>query len=247
MQAIAGFKSDFIKDLEAKYFVNGSHLADKLNMNERRNITFHNLAQFMWMYDRVPDRRSAPTRKELHDWLDDGEEPSENLVKKTKGVLKYFTSIAKDERYMQRFRREQAYAPVEFIFSAMLIAMHKDSLSKEEISRGLGLLRREVRLMFPGQIRTNKACCALMFAFVEDLTVVKMDAKEEELLAIEKFKAEEGKRQREERRKAKHPEGSGDEQMEVDSPEPPPQQAPTPRKRKRVESKSPTKPKSKHT
>lgn len=231
MQAIAGPKTDFIKELDQSYFIHGSHLGEKLKLNENRSATFHNLAQFMWIFAQFPERRSAPTRSELHHWLEDQDEPNENLAKNTADTLKYFTKIAKDERYIQHFRRQQAYAPVEFIFTALLIVLHKGSLSKEEISRGIGLMRREVRLKFPGQIRTNKPCCTLLWAFVEDVTVTTMNAKEKELELLEKFKANEGRRQREDNKKAKTIEVS-DEEMDVDLSPPP--RAASPRKRKRV-------------
>jgi hypothetical protein len=216
MQAIAGPKSDLIKELEREFFSSpGAHLGEKLGMNERRHTTFHNLAQFMWMFDLFPNRTNAPTRKELQDWLTNSDEPSENLANKTRAALKYFGKLSKDERYIERFRRAEIFAPVEFIFSSLLIALHKGSLSKEEISRGIALMRKEVRLTFPGQIRTNKACCSLMWDFVTDLTVSKMDEKEVQLTSLQKFKSEEGKRQREATKKGRG--GGDDDEMDVDS------------------------------
>jgi len=230
--------SDFVKDLDQYYF-NTQRLGEKLALNEKRNTNFHNIAQFLWMFDRWPDRGTAPNRRELHDFLTTSGEPSENLNKKTRAVLKYFSRLVKDERCIERFRRKEIFAPVEFIFSALLIALHKDSLPKEEISRGIGLMRWEIRLMFPGQIRTNKACCTLLYDFVTDLTSIKMDLKEVELKDIQQRKQQELERQKDEKKKSKKAAQEEmkeeDEEMEMDSPV-----AASPKKRKRVESPTPS-------
>lgn len=229
MQAIAGPKSDLIKGFEREFFNSpGAHLGEKLGLNERRHTTFHNLAQFMWIFDRYPNRTNAPTRKELQDWLASSDEPSENLENKTRSALKYFAKLSKDERYIERFRRSEIFAPVEFIFSSLLIMLHKGSLTKEDISRGIALMRKEVRLMFPGQIRTNKACCSLMWDFVTDLTVSKMDEKEVQLTTLQKFKSDEGKRQWE----ATQNGALGDEEMDLDVDSTP---KPSSKKRKRAQ------------
>jgi hypothetical protein len=205
MQAIEGPVTHFIKNLDIKYFVNKKRLlGGKLHMNDRRSTTFHVLAQFLWMVDKWPDRRSScPTARELHDWLIKSGEPSDSLRRRAHEVLKFFLELVNDEGHLQRLLRTEVFAPVEFIFSSLLIALHNKQLKLEGVARAIWLMRWEVRLMFPGQVRINRVCCSVMSDFIIDLTKAKMDWKEGELIVMQRLKEEEMERQKEDRRRLK--------------------------------------------
>jgi hypothetical protein len=238
MQAVESDMTDFIKDLDRTYF-SDQNLGATLQLNDQRSRTFHNIGQFLWMFDRWPDRFTAPTRKELHDWLNIQKGPSDNLYQKSHDALAYFLELVGDARYLQRFRRPEIFAPVEFIFSSLLIALHMNQLEKEEIARAIALMRWEVRLMYPGQVRTNKHCCTLMAEFVTDLTSHKMDLKEPQLEELQTVRREEEERHKEQRRNSNQGvsneppvanEDDEDDIMEVDS-----SHFSSPRKRRRVQ------------
>ena len=117
MQAIASPWSEWISELQARYFTPQDGLTQQINVSVKRGQNFQLIAGLAYCCDKYKEK-GQPTSRNLERWLLQTSTPPPSLKKAMSEALGAFWFIASSDTLNHGFTQvAQRVSPTEFIFT----------------------------------------------------------------------------------------------------------------------------------
>ncbi|KAI1791297.1 hypothetical protein LXA43DRAFT_1094676 [Ganoderma leucocontextum] len=167
LQAIPSPRSAWIGELQSRYVYIENSLTQKISVTIKRGQDFQLIAGIVYCCDRLPEH-ALPLSNSLNTWLSELDPPSEQFKGAIRDVFNRFWHIADDERLNTAFAEiKQRVAPVEFIFTGVLLYVLRDR-SEEEQAQAIYDMRTGIRDKHH-DIRTRSDVVRDLWAMVEEI------------------------------------------------------------------------------
>ncbi|TEB24117.1 hypothetical protein FA13DRAFT_1669587, partial [Coprinellus micaceus] len=147
---ISSPRSNLTRSLVNTHIASGALNPSTLDWDATRGADFRCVASALWCIHRwVTDKgslKTVPSVMQLEKWLTDEEEVGDAFERRVREAFAIFGEVVEDRKLGRVAGTVPAkVSPLEFIFTAVLIAVHKDKMGKEELAGAVGGMRRDVR------------------------------------------------------------------------------------------------------
>ncbi|RDB19010.1 hypothetical protein Hypma_014369 [Hypsizygus marmoreus] len=167
LQVVSTPRASFVSQLVTLFLKGDGGLAgDAIEWDQSRGGDFRCLAQAVFCIQMFgPELKNSGSIVKLEKWLSEDEEFSAALKAKVKDTLRVLSDLALDKRLNKVFKKPPKVAPIEFTLICLLVGVHKDKMSRAQLSAAIGKMRDDVRDVHV-DIRMNDRVAKTMLDFI---------------------------------------------------------------------------------
>ncbi|KAF6752450.1 hypothetical protein DFP72DRAFT_1070396 [Ephemerocybe angulata] len=171
LQVVNTERSKFSRKLVQEHVAEGGLSPNVLDWDCSRGADFRCVASALWCIEKWgPLVKSVPSVPQLEKWLDIDEDLSSSFVNKATDTFKIFDALARSKKLGKVFKQSyngsnSKVAPLEFVFIAVFIAVHKDKMTMKDLSVWIGKMRSDVRSQHV-DVRLNTRVGKTMIDFI---------------------------------------------------------------------------------
>lgn len=169
LQVISTSRAAFIRELQAKHLKEDGALAgEALEWDRSRGGDFRCLAQAVYCMESYGlSLRNAGTIVKLEKWLSEAVQFSDSFRGKVQDTFQVFSELVLDNNVNKVFKSPAKVSPIEFVMISLLVAVHKDRMSRAQLAAAIGDMRSDVRDTHV-DIRMNDRVAKTMLDFIRN-------------------------------------------------------------------------------
>ncbi|RPD78541.1 hypothetical protein L226DRAFT_531882 [Lentinus tigrinus ALCF2SS1-7] len=167
LQAIPSHRTEWIIELQQRFFLHEDNLPQKMDVAYKRGQDFQLIAGFVYCCDQYPEP-AQPSSKNLERWLSSDVKPSWDFKETMLSVFGSLWHIVTDPKLNSAFTDiKKRVAPAEFVFTGVILYVLRDA-SYEDRAQAIYDMRTHIREKFP-DVRMRSDIVKELWSFVETL------------------------------------------------------------------------------
>ncbi|KAI0712931.1 hypothetical protein C8T65DRAFT_774412 [Cerioporus squamosus] len=168
LQAIPSLRTEWIIELQSRFFQHEDNLTQKMDIASKRGQDFQLIAGLVYCCDQYPER-AQPSSKNLERWLTSDAKPPRQFKETMLDVFCALWRIATDRKLNRGFSEiKKRVAPAEFVFTAGVVLYVLRDASFEERAQAIYDMRTHIRQKF-SDVRMRSDIIKELWSFIETL------------------------------------------------------------------------------
>ncbi|RDX45607.1 hypothetical protein OH76DRAFT_1465730 [Lentinus brumalis] len=167
LQAIPSPRTEWIIQLQTRFFTHEENLTQKMDIASKRGQDFQLIAGLVYCCDQYPEQ-AQPSSKNLERWLTSDAEPPRKFKETILDVFCALWHIATDGKLKYGFSDiKKRVAPAEFVFTGVVLYVLREA-SYEDRAQAIYDMRTHIRQKF-SDVRMRRDIIKELWTFVDAL------------------------------------------------------------------------------